>query len=146
MTEVPALLDSDTLSELSRGRGRVVDRTRRYLERHGRLTISAVTVFERLRGYRAALARGKPLEPQLRQFEGLVRLCIVLPVDEEVADVAATMWASLAVRVRRAVGDILIAATASARGLPLVTRNRRDFEPMSKIDGVELRLLDWTRP
>jgi predicted nucleic acid-binding protein len=140
-----ALLDSDTLSELSRGRPSVVRRARAYLEHHGRFTVSAITVFERLRGYRAALALGKPFEPQLRAFEALTRLCVVLPVDVQVADVAANLWASLGTRARRSLGDILIAATASAHGLPLVTRNRRDFEPMGKVPGMNILLVDWSR-
>lgn len=145
MSDRPVLLDSDTLSELSRGRAAVVDRTRTYLERHGRLTVSAVTVFERLRGYRAAIARGSQLEPQLRQFEALAKACIVLPVDDQVADVAATIWAHVGARLGRSLGDILIAATASVYGLPLVTRNRRDFGRMATLDGVNLTLRDWTK-
>jgi predicted nucleic acid-binding protein len=145
VSDRPVLLDSDTLSELSRGHATVTGRARGYLERHGRLTISAVTVFERLRGYRAAIARSRPFEPQLRQFEALARACIVLPMDEQVADVAATIWAHLGVRLRRSLGDILIAATASVHGLPLVTRNRRDFERMATADGVDLTLRDWTK-
>ena len=41
--------------------------------------------------------------------------------------------------------DILIAATASVHGLPLVTRNRRDFAPIARVEGVRLVLLDWSR-
>jgi len=70
VTPGPALLDSDTLSELSRGHPKVTARARAYLEEHGRLMISAVSVFERLRGYRAAILLGKPLgqlgQPLLR--------------------------------------------------------------------------------
>jgi predicted nucleic acid-binding protein len=145
MTSGPVLLDSDTLSELSRGRPSVVARAADYLERHGRLTVSAVSIVERLRGYRLALRLGKPFQQQLRQFETLAATCIVLPVDAAVADRAATIWAQLGARARRAVGDVLIAATASAYRLPLVTRNRRDFEPMSRIEGVRLAMLDWSR-
>lgn len=138
------LVGSDTLSELSRGRASVVARAREYLREHGRLTLSAVTVFERLRGYRAALRNGRPFEPQLRQFEGLVAVSIVLPIDTSVADIASRIWASLPARRRAALGDILICATAFANGLPLVTRNRRDFEPMARAIGAELTLVDWT--
>lgn len=70
---------------------------------------------------------------------------VVLPVDALVADRAATIWAGLGVRARAAIGDILIAATAAARGLVLVTRNRRDFAPMATIDGVDLTLRDWAK-
>ncbi len=44
MTGGPALLDSDTLSELSRGHAKVTARARAYLEEHGRLTLSSSTV------------------------------------------------------------------------------------------------------
>jgi toxin FitB len=145
VTRAPVLLDSDTLSELSRGHAKVTERARAYLMAHGRLTISAVSVFERLRGYRAALRLGKPFEAQMRQFEALAAECIVLPVDSLVADRAASIWAELGARGRNALGDILIAATASAHGLALVTRNRRDFEPMAAIEGIDVPLLDWAK-
>lgn len=139
----PSLLDSDTLSELSRGHARVTARASRYVEIAGRFTLSAVSVFERLRGYRTALRAGKPFEPHLRSFEAFVTSCDVLPVDSLTADVAATLWAALPARRRAALGDILIAATASANGLVLVTRNERDFAPMTKI--VPFELVNWAR-
>jgi predicted nucleic acid-binding protein len=141
--DAPLLLDSDTTSDLARGHPTVTRRARGYLELHGRFTLSVVTVFERLRGYRAALRRGKRFEGQLRQFEAFAASCVVLPIDERVADVAATIWANLAGHRRAAIGDILIAATARASDLPLVTRNRRDFEPMAAI--VSIALVDWSR-
>jgi predicted nucleic acid-binding protein len=143
VSDALALLDSDTTSDLSRGHIAVTRHARAYLAAHGRFTLSVVTVFERLRGYREALTRGRPFEEHLRQFETFAASCLVLAVDERVADVAATIWANLPLRRRKAIGDILIAATAVANGLPLVTRNRRDFKPMASI--VDLPLVDWSR-
>lgn len=60
----PVLLDTDTLSELSRGNATVRARAQAYLAAFGRLTISSVTVFERLRGYREA---GKPASNAMRE-------------------------------------------------------------------------------
>jgi predicted nucleic acid-binding protein len=145
MTDRPVLVDTDTLSEFSRGSGPLLARARAYLERHGRFTFSAMTVFERLRGYFSALEDGRPLEAQLGQFERLVRLSVVLPIDSTVANEAAAIWAAVGVRKRKAVGDIFIAATALVHGLPLVTRNRRDFELLASLHGAELELIDWTR-
>jgi hypothetical protein len=145
MTDPPVVLDSDTLSELSRGHPRVIARARAYLERHGRLTTTAVTVFERLRGYHAALADGRPYDPQLRQFEAFAATCVVLPVDDGAAARAARIWGALDRKGRRALGDILIAAVASVHGLPLVTRNRRDFRHIAALPFVGLTLIDWTR-
>jgi tRNA(fMet)-specific endonuclease VapC len=145
VSDAPALLDSDTLSELSRGHARVTELAKSYLMHHGRFTISAVSVFERMRGYRAALRTGKPFEPQMRQFEAFVSCCRVLAVDATVADWAARIWALLPARRRSALGDILISATAVAHGLPLATRNRRDFEAISRLEGIPLELADWAR-
>ena len=145
MTASVVVLDSDTLSELSRGNARVRARAAEYLQEHGALTVTAVSVFERLRGYREAIRNGKPFEEHLSRFQALVATCRVLPVDEVVADHAAILWIALSKRARHALGDILIAATASAFALPLVTRNRRDFFPMTQIEGVQLTLTDWSR-
>jgi predicted nucleic acid-binding protein len=139
------LLDSDTLSELSRGHKKVTERARAYLLANGRLTISVVSVFERLRGYRAALRLGKPFEAQLRHFQLFAEECVILPVNAAVADRAATIWAELGARGRTALGDILIAATASVHGLGLVTRNRRDFAPMVTLPGIAVTLSDWAK-
>jgi predicted nucleic acid-binding protein len=143
VSEEAVVLDSDTLSELSRGNPKVVSRATAYLHEHGHLTVSAVSVFERLRGYHLALRSGKPFHDQLRKFEAFVLTCRVLPVDRRVAEDASLIWANLGQRQRRAIGDILIAATASSNQIRLATRNRRDFTPMVSVAGVTLRLENW---
>jgi predicted nucleic acid-binding protein len=140
----PVLLDTDTLSELSRGNATVSALAQAYLRAFGRLTISSVTVFERLRGYRQALRAGKPLHRQLQAFESLVQNSVVLPFDETAAAVSAAIWAGCSRAQRQKLGDILIAGIAVARQLPLATRNRRDFEALCKGSEVRLRLVDWT--
>lgn len=144
MTSEPVLLDTDTLSELSRANPVVTARARAYLLEFGRLTVSSVTIFERLRGYRQALRAGKPFQAQMQAFETLVQTCVVLPFDEDSADLAATMWAACSRSQRQSLGDILIASIAIARQIPLVTRNKRDFEGLTKAADMHLRLVDWT--
>jgi predicted nucleic acid-binding protein len=144
MEHGPVVLDTDTLSELSRGNPGVRERALVYLAGFGRLTVTAVTVFERLRGYRLAIRDGKPYERQLHAFEALVANCIVLPFDQDAARVAADLWAGVSRSQRQHLGDILIAAVAVSRQLPLVTRNKRDFEQITKPAGVDLRLVDWS--
>jgi predicted nucleic acid-binding protein len=146
MSHEPAVLDTDTLSELSRGNPRVTERVLEYLADFGRLTITSVTVFERLRGYAHAIRNGKPFERQKQAFEALVANCIVLPFDQEAARIAADLWSAAAHRHRHQLGDILIASVAVSRQLPLVTGNKRDFERLSKASGIELQLLDWSGP
>lgn len=145
MTEAePVLLDTDILSELSRGNATVAALARAYLRAFGRLTISSVTVFERLRGYRQAIQAGKPFHRQLHAFEALVQNSVVLPFDANAAAVSAEIWAACSRAQRQKLGDILIAGIAVARQLPLATRNQRDFEMLSKNAEVSLRLVDWT--
>ncbi len=139
------LLDTDTLSELCRGNLRVTQHSRLYLKEFGRLTISAITVFERLRGYRLALREGKPFHQQLQAFQALVANCIVLPFDQDAAAVSAQMWAGVSRAQRRQIGDILIAGVAVSRHLPLATRNRRDFERLASTVSDQLKLVDWTK-
>jgi predicted nucleic acid-binding protein len=140
----PVLLDTDTLSELSRGNATVAALAQAYLRAFGRLTISSVTVFERLRGYRQAIQAGKPFHRQLQAFETLVQNSVVLPFDENAAAVSAGIWAACSRAQRQKLGDIFIAGIAVARQIPLATRNQRDFEMLSKNAGVSLRLVDWT--
>ncbi|HUE84591.1 MAG TPA: PIN domain-containing protein [Vicinamibacterales bacterium] len=138
------VLDTDTLSELSRGNTLVKARAAAYLAKFGRLTITAVTVFERLRGYRAAIRVGKPFERQLQAFEALVANCVVLPFDQDAAAVAADIWSASPRNRRSKLGDILIAGVATSRQMPLATRNTRDFQQLTKASGISLRLVDWT--
>ena len=145
MAAGPVLLDTDTLSELSRGNRIANARARAYLVEFGRFTISSVTVFERLRGYREAIRVGKPFHSQQQAFEALVRASVVLPFDDAAADVAATIWSNSARRARQNLGDLLIAAVAVARQIPLVTRNRRDFLMFGEASGGRLDLLDWAK-
>lgn len=141
----PALLDTDTLSEFCRGNLRVTNRARSYLQVFGRLITTSITVFERFRGYDLAIRQGKPFARQRQAFEGFVSTCIVIPFDRAAAVVAATIWSAIGRAQRTQVGDILIAAVAISRRLPLVTRNKGDFARLSAASGMDLRLVDWTR-
>jgi predicted nucleic acid-binding protein len=145
MESEAVVLDTDTLSELSRGNPVVRERALAYLADFGRLTITAITLFERLRGYRLAIREGKPFERQLQAFEALAANCIVLPFDPEAASVAAEIWSVATRSQRQHLGDLLIAAIAVSRQIPLVTRNRRDFDRIAKPSGVDLRLVDWSK-
>ena len=141
----PLVLDTDILSELCRGNAAITARAEHYLRSHGRLTITAVTVCERLRGYRLAIRQGKPYERQLRAFHALVSTCLVLPFDSDAADRAAIIWGHSSRSQRSKIGVVLIAGIAFSRQIPLVTRNRKDYEPMTKKAGVNLQIRSWAR-
>ncbi len=141
----PLCLDTDILFELCRGNPLVTAKADEYLGIHGRLTITAISVFERLRGYQLAIRQGKPYHKQLSAFEAFVSTCLVLQFDSDAADRAAKLWAHLGRSRRTHIGDVLIAGIAASRQIPIVTRTRRDFEPMTKVAGVDVQIRAWNR-
>ena len=96
--------------------------------------IAAITVSELLQG--VLRARGAKRSARQASVEGLLGAVEVIPFDDRVARVHATLWADLE-RAGRSVGahDLLIAATAIFRGGPLATLDRRGF---TGIPGLQL--------
>lgn len=116
----PVLVDTDVL----------IDHLRGYAElaiSSGTGRVSVVT--------RAELFAGP--EAQLGEVARLLSAMVELELSAEVAERAG--------KIRRTTGillpDALIAATGLSHGLPVMTRNRRDFE---RVDG--LRLIDPPSP
>ena len=131
----PALLDTDTLSEVMKRRdSRVRHRAGEYLAAHGRFTFSIITRYEILRGLKA-----KGAIRQLEAFERRCRLSEVLPLTDPMVVRAAEIYADLKQKGRLiSDADILIAATALAHGLILATNNTAHFQ---RVPG--LRLQSW---
>lgn len=134
----PALLDSDTLSEIMKGRDQhVLACASEYLQEHRAFQLSIITRYEILRGL---FAKGA-----VRQAATFLRQCrksTIYPVTEEIADRAATIYAVLH-RQGQLISDadILIAATALVRDLVLVTGNEDHFRRI-----VGLRFVNWRVP
>jgi tRNA(fMet)-specific endonuclease VapC len=129
------LLDSDTLSEVMKGRDlKVLHRAEAYLREHRSLRFSIVTRFEILRGLRA-----KGATRQIATFLDRCQESVVYPLTEEIADRAAELYGSLWKRGQLISDcDLLIAATALLNDLVLVTGNEDHFQ---RIEG--LRYLNW---
>ncbi len=120
---IPALLDTDILSEIFKQRDDNVLRTARvYLDEQGRFAFSVLTRYEILRGLRTKGAARQELA-----FDALCRFSQVLPVTDPIAVRAAAIYA-----------DILIVATALAYGLAIATGNSAHFE---RIPG--LQIVNW---
>ena len=125
------MLDTDTLSYLLKRREPVASRARAYIAQCGRLSISAITFYEILRGLQFAGATR-----QLRIFEEFAQTNEIFPLDVAVCRYAAEVYTDL----RRAGSliedaDLLIAATALANDCVLVTNNINHY---SRIAGLEL--------
>ena len=134
----PALRDTDALSEVLKQRNpNVRKHARQYLRSHGQFMFSAVTRFEVVRGYKAALAT-----TQLARFLTFCGHSSVLPLNDAIFDRAADLW----VLARQgghpgSDADLLIAATALEHGLRLVSGNASHFNWIAG-----LGLDDWRQP
>jgi tRNA(fMet)-specific endonuclease VapC len=120
----PSLIDTDTLSEIIKGRDQhVLRRAGEYLSVHQRFTFSIITRYEILRGLKA---KGAPR--QIASFELRCRESIVLPLSDAIVEKASDIYGDL-YRTGQLISDadILIAATAMAHGLDLVTENPGHF-------------------
>lgn len=121
----PALLDTDTLSEIMRGRNpAVLEKARACLSRHGRLCFSLITRYEILRGLKA-----KAASAQIDMFERQCARSDVLVLTDEIVVRAADLYALLR-RSGRLISnaDLLIGATAAVHGRTLVTNNVAHFD------------------
>ena len=127
------VLDTNTVIDLFKKRGRVAERVR--ATPPAAIGLSAVVLFELESG---AEKSSRP-EANRRQIQALVRLVKLLSFGAEEAREAARIRARLEAE-GRPIGpyDILIAATAKAAGATLVTNNTGEF---SRVEG--LRLEDW---
>ncbi len=130
-----ALLDTDTLSEIIKGRDAfVAQQAQKYLSAHKRFTFSIITRYEILRGLKA-----KQAHRQISVFEDRCQESRILPLTDAVIVRAAEIYAEL-YRDGQLISDadILIAATALAHDLTLVTENTSHFERITA-----LRLESW---
>lgn len=112
------LLDTNILIDVLRGEVEAL----RWLEQQGQASISVITWIEVLVGCRTG--EGEQVEAWLESFRRW-------PVDDAIAR------ESVGLRQRHGlkVPDAIILATARCAGLPLATRNTRDFP--QKLGGIE---------
>lgn len=146
----PFLFDTSAEGRLARQSSPNVTRwLSRYLALHP-ISVSAVTVTERVRGYSVLWRRAAPEDRgriEAARVEYLSQLAGVVPIDAAVALVAGEIMALVAEpptpprrshrlaesrqeRLARWRFDGMIAATALVSGMPLVHNNASDFEPI----------------
>ena len=131
-----ALLDTDILTEIFKGRHAIVAaHAHAYLIQHGQFSVSEFTYFEVIRGLRLKRATSK-----IRAFDGLSRGLIRYAVNAEILDRAADLWVSGRTGGHpHSDGDLIIAAKALVNGLQLVTGNTSHYAWMTG-----LQLANWT--
>jgi tRNA(fMet)-specific endonuclease VapC len=134
-----ALLDTDTFSEIIKAKNQnVLQHARDYRQQFGQYAISAVTITEIVKGLQK---RG--LDVRISDLiAGLVKEELLL-LELDSAVVAGRIYGELE-KSGQTIGrvDPLIAGTAIAHNLVLVTGNVRHFERVVAL-GFPLRLSDW---
>lgn len=129
------LVDTDIASAYIRSNGLVLNR---FVQYGGRLSISTITLTELL----IWLGRKKTRRAYVQALPGLLLQVQLFPVDQQVAQLAGQVGADLLDRgLTIAKPDLLIAATALANSLTLVTHNARDY-----VNIAGLGLADWLVP
>jgi tRNA(fMet)-specific endonuclease VapC len=133
-----SLLDTDTLSEVMKGKNLTIRQTaRQYLDVYGRFTFSLITRYEILRGLKA-----KQASAQVAAFEHRCRVSEVVPLTDAIIVQGADIYADLKRQgLLISDADILIASTALIHGLALVTNNLLHF---NRIPGLILET--WKSP
>ncbi len=124
MAAPAALLDTDTLSEVIKGRDPIVkQKARQYLAVQGHCCFSILTRYEILRGLKA-----KRATRQIAAFEQRCKRSRVIPLTDDIVVRAADLYASLH-QQGNLIGDadLLIGATALVHRLALVTENVAHF-------------------
>jgi tRNA(fMet)-specific endonuclease VapC len=119
-----SLLDTDILNEILKKRNsHVLQHASDYVAQHGQFALSSITRYELLRGLKE-----KNAASQLAAFQTFCQNTLILPVLDDILDVAADLWVTgrkqgLAPKD----ADLLIAATALYHARTLVTGNTAHF-------------------
>jgi tRNA(fMet)-specific endonuclease VapC len=129
-----ALIDTNILSLFFRGNAQVVHNFETYLKEYDTINLSIITYYEIVSGL-----KHRDAHKQLGLFIDFVAQNTLLPFTQKVADVAAELYADLR-KQGQPIDDIdlLIAGTAIANELILVTNNRKHFDRITQLE-VE----DW---
>jgi tRNA(fMet)-specific endonuclease VapC len=131
---VGALIDTSVFIAAERGRFDLAAWLRLHLDEA--FSIGAITASELLHGvHRAPMGRRR--EARQRFVREILETYPIHPFDGAVAEIHARIWADLVGR-GRTIGahDLLLAATALAAGLDVVTLNEREF---GRVAGLTVR-------
>jgi predicted nucleic acid-binding protein len=139
------LLDTNVISELRAGKPQASPAVRAWasLNSCSRFYICAITVWEQELGVLRLERRTPPQGSALRAWWNATRKAFalaggILPFDEK----AGQLCAQLHVPDPMSMRDSMIAATALAHGLAVVTRNVRDFENVAALQIIN----PWEHP
>lgn len=122
-----ALIDTDVLIDVARGAAVAVACLER-LEEQGQPAISVVTEMELIVGCRN--------KRELRSLERFLARFRIVPLNPQISSTAVELLRRYRLSHGLLIADALIAATALFLGIPLLTKNRRDYQFIS---GLQLQ-------
>ena len=134
-----SLLDTDTLSEIGKGKhAGIAAKAKTYRRAFGHYSFSTVTVLEIVRGYQKA--------QQFQHMHAFMAGIVteeVFPLDISAAELAGRITGDLD-RTGQPIGraDPMIAAIAIIQGLELVTGNTAHYQRIQQF-GYPLTLANW---
>lgn len=128
----PSLLDTNILTAYLKQDSEVVTRVKQHLDEVGRPSLSIITYYELLRGLKEL---DRKREQRLAEFEDLVDRFHLRILTRRVMGIAADLYVELRRRGEPLEdADILIAATALAHNLMLITDNEKHFHRVSNLE------------
>ena len=128
------MIDTDTISYFFRKNPTVINNFNAYLQSFDYINLSVITYYEILNGLYY-----KDAKSQLKQFEDFVILNNIIPLTDEIAQKAASIFADLRKKgITIGHNDVLIAATAIVNDMIFVTNNSKHFSHIE-----ELEIVNW---
>ena len=112
------LIDTDILIDTARGNEKAITYLQE-LEDHAELTISSITQME--------LIVGCQNNSELKALEKFLERFVILPMSEDVSQVAVHVLKTYRLSHGLKIADALIASTAIAHNIPLISKNQRDY-------------------
>lgn len=131
-----ALIDTNILSLFLRAHPNVVDHINQYLQHYPYLTFSIINYYEIVSGL-----QHRDAYKQLDTFRIFAKQCEILPLNPEIAEKTATLYAELR-KQGQPIDDIdlLIAGTALAHQCVIITNNIKHFARIPELD-----VIDWSK-
>jgi len=131
------LIDTDILIYILKRKEPAYQQSREYLGEHKKFTISCLSYYECLRGYRAVEATKR-----LEVFREFLAITEVLYLDEAILEKAGEIYGFLRKKgLLTGEFDMLIGATALVHDLTLVTNNEKHF--MRIQEHFPLKITNW---
>lgn len=135
--DISLALDNDVLNNWRTANPVIVAAITNYVRvAKGPPALTSITVFEMMHGFEKTILRNgtsERLERDLNHARDLTRECLVLPFNQEAAEIAAHIFPRLSGKEQKDHGkDVFMAATLVAHQYGIATRNKRDFELIAK--------------